>query len=136
MAQELLIKRAAKAERVAAASTGRDDLFGMANLFPADTGLPVTVWVSPRGRARHAARVTVCRVPGNKMIPSNTVFVRIEPEPNLIAGDLPARYLASVLRWVALNREALLAQWEGEIGTGALMRRLKTVTPDRQVSKL
>ena len=113
----------------------RDDLFEVVNLFPDDTGLPVTVWVSPRGRARHAARVTVCRVPGNKMIPSNTVFVRIEPEPNLIAGDLPARYLASVLRWVALNREALLAYWEGAIGTGALMQRLQTVTPDPDMSK-
>jgi hypothetical protein len=26
-----------------------EDLFEMANLFPATTGLPMTVWVSPRG---------------------------------------------------------------------------------------
>jgi hypothetical protein len=30
-----------------------DDLFEMANLFPRTTGLPMTVWVSPRGIARH-----------------------------------------------------------------------------------
>jgi hypothetical protein len=27
-----------------------DELYEMANLYPAETGLPVTVWVSPRGR--------------------------------------------------------------------------------------
>jgi len=35
------------------------DLFTMTNLFPRRTGLPMTVWVSPRGRARHAARIKV-----------------------------------------------------------------------------
>jgi hypothetical protein len=30
-----------------------DELFEMANLFPRTTGLPMTVWVSPRGNTRH-----------------------------------------------------------------------------------
>jgi hypothetical protein len=34
--------------------TEAEDLFEMANLYPDITGLPVTVWVSPRGAARHA----------------------------------------------------------------------------------
>jgi hypothetical protein len=34
-----------------------DELYEMANLYPAETGLPMTVWVSPRGRARHDVRV-------------------------------------------------------------------------------
>ena len=33
-----------------------DDAFEMANLYPRDTGLPMTLWVSPRGRARLDAR--------------------------------------------------------------------------------
>ena len=33
------------------------DLFEMANLYPDTTGLPMTVWVSPRGDARHDVRV-------------------------------------------------------------------------------
>jgi hypothetical protein len=40
-----------------------DDLFQMANLFPRTTGLPVTVWVSPRGNARHDVRVKVNMTP-------------------------------------------------------------------------
>jgi hypothetical protein len=35
------------------------DLFEMANLYPDTTGLPMTVWVSPRGTARHDARIKV-----------------------------------------------------------------------------
>jgi hypothetical protein len=36
-----------------------DELFEMANLYPRTTGLPMTVWVSPRGNARHDVRVKV-----------------------------------------------------------------------------
>ena len=36
---------------------GDEDFFDMANLPPEVTGLPMVVWVSQRGRARHAARV-------------------------------------------------------------------------------
>jgi hypothetical protein len=36
-----------------------DDLFETANLFPRTTGLPMTVWVSRRGNARHYVRVNV-----------------------------------------------------------------------------
>ena len=127
MALGLLTKQVAKTPRVAKARGEADDLYEMSNLFPEDTGLPVTVWVSPRGRARHAARIKVCRIPGNKMVPSNTVVVGIEPEPRLIEGRLPGRYLDPVVQWIELNREALLAYWDGEIGTGALIHRLQRV---------
>jgi hypothetical protein len=105
------------------------DLFEMANLFPEDTGLPVTVWVSPRGNARRAARIKVCRVGGNRMGPSNAAVVAIVPEPRLIEGKLPGRYLEPVTQWVALNAEALLRYWNGEIGTGGLLRELRRVAP-------
>lgn len=42
-----------------------DDLFEMANLFPRTTGLPMTVWVSPHGNARHDVRVKVNMAHGN-----------------------------------------------------------------------
>ena len=127
MASGLLTKQIGKVGRVAKAPRSQDDLYEMANLFPDDTGLPVTVWVSPRGRARHAARIKVCRVPGNRMVPSNTAAVAIEPEPRLIAGQLPAEYLGPVMRWVTINRDPLLEYWYGDIGTGALIHRLRRV---------
>jgi hypothetical protein len=30
-----------------------ESLFEIANFYPSTTGLPMTVWVSPRGNARH-----------------------------------------------------------------------------------
>jgi hypothetical protein len=53
-----------------------DDLYEMANLFPRTTGLPMTVWVSPRGRARHDARI--------KMDIGHTAVAGIRPSPRLI----------------------------------------------------
>ena len=121
----LLTKQIAKSSSAAKVRPKLEDLYEMANLFPEDTGLPVTVWVSPRGRARHAARIKVCRGPGNRMVPSNTAVVAIEPEPRLVEGRLQADYLRPVMQWTILNREALLAYWNGEIGTGALIHRLQ-----------
>jgi hypothetical protein len=125
MALGLLTKRVARTPRVAKARREQDDLYETSNLFPEDTGLSVTVWVSSRGRAHHAALIKVCRIPGNRMVPSNTTVVGIEPEQRLIEERLPDRYLDPVKQWIALNREALLAYWNGEIGTGALIHRLQ-----------
>ena len=46
-----------------------DDLFEMANLFPRTTGLPLTIWVSPRRDARHDVRVKVNMAHGNQNEP-------------------------------------------------------------------
>ena len=48
-----------------------DELFEMANLFPRTTGLPMTVWVSPRGNARHDVRIKVNMTHGNQITVSN-----------------------------------------------------------------
>jgi hypothetical protein len=40
-----------------------DTLFEMANIYPADSRLPMTVWVGPRGHARHDVRVKVNMAP-------------------------------------------------------------------------
>ena len=47
------------------AETETEDLFEMANLFPRTTGLPMTVWLSARGKARHAQGD---HVEGNRLI--------------------------------------------------------------------
>ena len=125
MALGFVTDRPSKRQRVVKAADSADDLYEMANLFPDDTGLPVTVWVSPRGRARHAARIKVCRTAGNKMVPTNTAVVSISAEPVVVVGTLPIRYVEPVAKWVASNREALLEYWVGAIGTGALLRKLK-----------
>ena len=105
----------------------KDDLYEMANLFPRHTGLPVTVWVSVKGGARHAARVKVCRRPGDRMDASDTASVGIQPTPELVAGSLEPEIEAVVLQWVSLNSAALLDYWNGLIDTVELIGRLQKI---------
>lgn len=99
----------------------------MANLFPATTGLPMTVWVSPRGGARHDARVKVCMTPGKQMDVTNTAVVSVRPQPMLLHGTLAPRDLAAVQAWIGMNAAALLDYWDGEIDTMQLAQRLLRV---------
>jgi hypothetical protein len=55
------------------------DLFEMANLSPALTGLPMVVWVSERRRARHDVRIKVHMAHGRQMSVSNTATVAVRP---------------------------------------------------------
>src|SRR5580693_5628853 len=90
-----------------------NETFEMANLYPRDTGLPMTIWVSPRGRARHDARIKVCLTPGDRMGADNTAVVAIRPEPRLARGTSPPRDFALVRRWIAANTAALVGYWDG-----------------------
>ncbi len=107
-----------------------DDLFEMANLFPRTTGLPMTVWVSPRGRARHDARVKVCLAHGPRMDVTNTAVVGLRPQPRLLRGRLPAPELDVVARWITLNEAVLLDFWNGAIDTVELASRLRKLRPE------
>ena len=104
-----------------------EDLFEMANLFPRTTGLPMTVWVSPRGNARHDVRVKVNVTHGNHMSPANTTVVGVRPSPPLIAGDLSPDDEQAVFKWVSLNTAALVSYWEGQIDTVQLGQILKAL---------
>jgi hypothetical protein len=104
-----------------------DDLFEMANLFPRTTGLPMTVWVSPRGNARHDVRVKVHMTHGNQMDPTNTAVVGVRPSPHVIAGRLSPDAQRAIFEWASLNTAALVAYWEGQIDAIELGQRLKPV---------
>jgi hypothetical protein len=104
-----------------------DELFEMANLFPRTTGLPMTVWVSPRGSARHDVRLKVNMTHGDQMNIANTAVVGVRPAPHVIAGHLSADDQRAVFEWVSLNTAALVDYWDGRIDTielGQLLKRL------------
>jgi hypothetical protein len=104
-----------------------DDLFERANLFPRRTGLPMTVWVSPRGNARHDLRIKVNLTHGNQMNAANTAVVGVRPVPHMIAGRLLPEDERLVFEWITINTAALVAYWEGQIDTIDLGERLKSV---------
>ena len=116
-------QKSAKAKEAGAQAEALEpeDLFEMANLFPRTTGLPMTLWVSPRGNARHDVRVKVNMTHGNQMSVTNTAVVAIRPSPHLIAPDDQR----AVFQWVSLNTDALIACWDGQIDTIQLGQRLK-----------
>ena len=106
--------------------------FEMANLYPRDTGLPLTVWISPRRRTRHDAQIKVCLSAGNCMNATNTAVVAIRPQPRLVRGDLPPHDFRLVAQWIEANAAALIAYWEGTLGTlefALRMQRLPATTP-------
>jgi hypothetical protein len=124
IAEEPVIPR----ENVAAES---DDLFEMANLYPDTTGLPMTVWISPRGNARHDVRVTVNMANGNQMTIANTAVVGARPSPRVIIGQLSPADAQTVFRWITPNTDALVEYWEGRIDTGRVIQALKPLPPAR-----
>lgn len=103
------------------------DLFEIANLYPATTGLPMTVWVSPRGHARHAARVKVNATHGRRMDLDNAPVMAIRPAPRLIEGELAADDQAAATQWIAANADALIDYWDGKIDTAEFIGRLVKV---------
>jgi hypothetical protein len=103
------------------------DLFEMANLYPTTTGLPMTVWVSPRGNARHDVRIKVNMVHGNQMSITNTAVVTVSPAPRLVAGQLTPTDMQAVSDWVQLNETPLISYWDGTIDTATLIGRLRRV---------
>jgi hypothetical protein len=103
-----------------------DDLFEMANLSPASTGLPMIVWISERGRARHDVRVKVSLVHGRRARPDRTASVSVRPNVRIVAGpELDPGDLALVREWVELNREAIIAYRNGDLLTDEVIARLK-----------
>jgi hypothetical protein len=115
-----------RASRLATGET--DDLFEMANLSPALTGLPMIVWISERGHARHDPRVKVSLVHGRRARPDRPASVSVRPTVEIVAGpELDRRDLGLVRQWIELNREAIIAYWNGDLLTDEVIARLQPV---------
>ena len=106
-----------------------DELYEMANLYPRTTGLPMTVWVGPRGNARHDARIKVNLGHGNQMNIDNTAVVGVRPAPHLVAGRLSSDDGRLVFEWIRLNVGAIIGYWDGNLDTAELIQNLKPLPP-------
>jgi hypothetical protein len=103
------------------------DLFEMANLYPRDTGLPMTIWVSPRGHARHDVRIKACMTPGDRMDADSTATVTVRPQPRVLHGALSPADMEAVSAWIGLNEAAWLRYWNGTISTVEFVTMLAKV---------
>ncbi len=94
-------------------------------LYPRTTGLPMTMWVSPRGNARHDVRIKVNMTHGNQMTVDNTAVVAVRPTPHVVAGRLSTEDEQAVFAWIGLNAGAIIEYWNGDIDTVQLSQMLK-----------
>ena len=106
-------------------AVGSDDIFEMTNLSSRMTGLPMSVWVSPRGNARHDVRIKVNMTHGRQMKLDNTAVVAVRPAPRVVAGQLTADHRRVVAEWIALSAEAIIDNWDEKLDTDEFLGRLK-----------
>lgn len=97
----------------------------MAAVGPRKTGLSFVVWISPKGYAKHSARVKVSDSP--KLIKPLSISVGINEPMELYEGDLSAHKLSKLREWITLNRPALLKYWDAETFTEDVMDELRPV---------
>jgi hypothetical protein len=89
-----------------------DELFFMVNVRSRSSGLPMNVWIGPRGHARHAARIKVQMNHNERFEPDHLAVVSIEDDPpTVVEGWLSATDLEQVRQYIALNRRAILDHW-------------------------
>ena len=108
-------------------TTDTEDIFFMTNLSPRMTGLQMSVWVSPRGNARHDVRIKANMTHGSQMTIDNTAVVAVRPTPRVLAGRLSPSDLRAVTDWIRLNYEAIIAYWDEQLDTGQFIERLKVL---------
>jgi len=92
------------------------DLFEMTNLFPRNTKLPYTIWISPKGKAKHGPRV--------KVDAEQEVVISVEDDPKVLHGELKSRDLEQIKQWIIANKTALLRHWNGETDGSEVVKEL------------
>jgi len=92
--------------------TTADELFLMVNVRGRSSGLPMNIWIGPRGHARLAARIKVQTNHHERFDPGNLAVVSVEDvPPQVVEGWLDAADLERVRRYIALNRQAIRDHW-------------------------
>ena len=99
----------------------------MASFRTDATGVDNTIWVSPKGRTRHAARIKVAIDPPDSLNAiSQTASVAVH-DGSVAEGHIPSQILRQVQEFVRINREVLIDYWEERIDTRQLDQRLKPI---------
>jgi hypothetical protein len=88
------------------------------------TGISHTIFISPKGNARHRPRLTLAIDPPDSIDPRGaTATIRFDG--SIAAGNIDADLLAQIHRFIELNRQVLLDYWHYRIDGRELDRRLK-----------
>jgi hypothetical protein len=95
-------------------------------LLPQRTGLPMTVWITPRDGLRRDVPVKVSRTRGGRGLWPEAISVAVRPAPRVIPpGQLSAADLRFVSDWIALNRDVIVDYWDDKIDVYEALPRLQ-----------
>lgn len=99
-----------------------EDLYLMSNVQPEESGLPFVVYISEK-QGHHDVRVKVAAGP---KAPPFVASVSLRPNVEVVAGELSNRELDLVRRWIDLNRDVIIAHWDGKMPSSrAVLNALK-----------
>ena len=102
------------------------DMFEMSNLGSKDTNLSRVIWVSSKGKTRHAPRIKIQNIEGDKSKPETLdISITIEDNPKLVKGNLLNKELEKYIKWIKLNKDVLLDYWYGNILTREMLNKIK-----------
>ncbi|MGA7809300.1 hypothetical protein [Bradyrhizobium sp.] len=106
------------------------ELEAMASFGPAATGVSNTIFISPDVTGRHAARIKVAIDPPHSFKPGGKDSSISIADGSVTAGEhVPPALLRQLQQFIDLNREVLLAYWDGRIDTAQLVAGLKSIDP-------
>jgi hypothetical protein len=92
------------------------------------TGIDNTIFISPRGKTRHAPRIKLAIDPPDSINPGTEAASIAIHDGSVVAGEnVQAALLRQVRRFIDLNRDTLLDYWEYRIDGRQLDRRLKRI---------
>lgn len=103
-----------------------DELFFMVNVRGRSSGLPMNIWIGPRGHARHAARVKVQMNHHQHFDIDRLAVVSVEDDPpQIIEGTLSTADLDLVRCYITLNKAAIVEHWQEKTDGVELSRALR-----------
>jgi len=92
------------------------------------TGIHNTIFISPKGRAKHAARIKVAIDPPTSFSP-RTKSISVQIDDYSVRGSVSysSDLLSKVKQFIDLNKQVIMDYWEYKITTPELTSRLKSI---------
>ena len=104
----------------------RTEDWAAVKLLPRRTGLPMAVWITENEGYPHDVRVKVSPLHGGRGSWSSAPSIGVRPQPHeIVPGSLAASDVGLVSDWIILNRDTIIAFWDGVIDFAEVAQRLQ-----------
>jgi hypothetical protein len=104
----------------------------MGSVVKKRSGIDNTLFVSTKGRSRHAPRIKIAINPPDSLNEASDGIASIALHDfSTVGAYIPPRLVEQVEAFIELDRDALLEYWDAKIDTGELLDRLKPVPPKK-----